>query len=194
MQRLTIIDSHTGGEPTRLVVDGGPDLGTRAACRAPRALPARVRPLPLGRRQRAARLGRDRRRAARRAGGPRLRRRRDLLQQRRLPRHVRPRHDRPGRDAGASRAGSGPACIASKRRSAPSPRRCTRTAKSPWNNVPSWRERKDVTVDVPGHRRGDGRRRLGRQLVLPGRGARPGARARERRGAHRFLAGACARR
>lgn len=27
MQRLTIVDSHTGGEPTRLVVAGGPDLG-----------------------------------------------------------------------------------------------------------------------------------------------------------------------
>jgi len=25
---LTIVDSHTGGEPTRLIVDGGPDLGT----------------------------------------------------------------------------------------------------------------------------------------------------------------------
>ncbi|HZM48341.1 MAG TPA: proline racemase family protein, partial [Burkholderiales bacterium] len=28
MQRLTIIDSHTGGEPTRVIVAGGPDLGT----------------------------------------------------------------------------------------------------------------------------------------------------------------------
>ncbi|MCO5104299.1 MAG: 4-hydroxyproline epimerase [Burkholderiaceae bacterium] len=28
MQRIQIIDSHTGGEPTRLVVDGFPDLGT----------------------------------------------------------------------------------------------------------------------------------------------------------------------
>ncbi|WEF35025.1 4-hydroxyproline epimerase [Pseudoduganella chitinolytica] len=28
MQRLDIIDSHTGGEPTRLIVAGGPDLGT----------------------------------------------------------------------------------------------------------------------------------------------------------------------
>lgn len=28
MKTLTIIDSHTGGEPTRLVVSGGPDLGT----------------------------------------------------------------------------------------------------------------------------------------------------------------------
>ncbi len=27
MQKITIIDSHTGGEPTRTVVSGGPDLG-----------------------------------------------------------------------------------------------------------------------------------------------------------------------
>ena len=27
LQRIGVIDSHTGGEPTRLVVDGGPDLG-----------------------------------------------------------------------------------------------------------------------------------------------------------------------
>jgi 4-hydroxyproline epimerase len=27
MQRIRVIDSHTGGEPTRVVVDGGPDLG-----------------------------------------------------------------------------------------------------------------------------------------------------------------------
>lgn len=27
MQRIKIIDSHTGGEPTRIIVDGGPDLG-----------------------------------------------------------------------------------------------------------------------------------------------------------------------
>jgi 4-hydroxyproline epimerase len=27
MKTLTIVDSHTGGEPTRLVIDGGPDLG-----------------------------------------------------------------------------------------------------------------------------------------------------------------------
>ena len=26
-QRIAIVDSHTGGEPTRLVLDGGPDLG-----------------------------------------------------------------------------------------------------------------------------------------------------------------------
>ena len=27
MQRIRVIDSHTGGEPTRVVVEGGPDLG-----------------------------------------------------------------------------------------------------------------------------------------------------------------------
>jgi proline racemase len=27
MQRISVIDSHTGGEPTRLVIAGGPDLG-----------------------------------------------------------------------------------------------------------------------------------------------------------------------
>ena len=27
MKRIAIVDSHTGGEPTRVVIDGGPDLG-----------------------------------------------------------------------------------------------------------------------------------------------------------------------
>ena len=27
LQRIRVIDSHTGGEPTRLVLEGGPDLG-----------------------------------------------------------------------------------------------------------------------------------------------------------------------
>ncbi len=27
MNNITIIDSHTGGEPTRLIIDGGPELG-----------------------------------------------------------------------------------------------------------------------------------------------------------------------
>jgi 4-hydroxyproline epimerase len=26
-KRLKVIDSHTGGEPTRIIVEGGPDLG-----------------------------------------------------------------------------------------------------------------------------------------------------------------------
>ena len=28
MQRIKVIDSHTGGEPTRIIIEGGPDLGT----------------------------------------------------------------------------------------------------------------------------------------------------------------------
>ena len=28
MQTIEVIDSHTGGEPTRVIVDGGPDLGS----------------------------------------------------------------------------------------------------------------------------------------------------------------------
>lgn len=28
MEKISVIDSHTGGEPTRIIVDGGPDLGT----------------------------------------------------------------------------------------------------------------------------------------------------------------------
>src|SRR5215510_15092749 len=26
--RIKVVDSHTGGEPTRVVIEGGPDLGT----------------------------------------------------------------------------------------------------------------------------------------------------------------------
>src|SRR5262245_58575654 len=28
MRRIQVVDSHTGGEPTRVVIDGGPDLST----------------------------------------------------------------------------------------------------------------------------------------------------------------------
>src|SRR4051794_40785665 len=28
LQRVRVIDTHTGGEPTRVVIEGGPDLGT----------------------------------------------------------------------------------------------------------------------------------------------------------------------
>ena len=28
MQKIRVIDTHTGGEPTRLVIDGFPDLGS----------------------------------------------------------------------------------------------------------------------------------------------------------------------
>ena len=60
------------------------------------------------------------------------------------------------------------ASIGSKRRWASSRARCTPDGTVTVENVPSYRQRKDVAVDVDGHRSRDGRRRLGRELVLPG--------------------------
>ena len=40
--RIRVIDSHTGGEPTRVVIEGGPDLGKGSVAR-PREASARVR-------------------------------------------------------------------------------------------------------------------------------------------------------
>ncbi len=117
--------------------------------RAPRPLPRRARRVAPRHRQRAARLRRDRRRAAVRAARRRQHVRRDLLQQRRLHRHVRPRHDRPRRHARAPRPHRSRAITGSKRRSAPSPRRCTPTARSRVANVPSYRHATQVRVDVP---------------------------------------------
>ena len=31
MRKVSVVDSHTGGEPTRIVVSGGPDLGAGTA-------------------------------------------------------------------------------------------------------------------------------------------------------------------
>ena len=36
MQRIRVIDSHTGGEPTRVVIEGGPELGTGSLSVGPR--------------------------------------------------------------------------------------------------------------------------------------------------------------
>ena len=33
MKQVSVIDSHTGGEPTRVVIAGGPDLGGQGAVR-----------------------------------------------------------------------------------------------------------------------------------------------------------------
>ena len=53
---MRVIDSHTEGEPTRLIVEGGPASGIRAARGATQALRRAVRPLSQLRRERAARL------------------------------------------------------------------------------------------------------------------------------------------
>ena len=57
MQEIRVIDSHTAGEPTRLVLDGGPALGSGPLEERAARLPRGVRRLPFGHRQRAARFG-----------------------------------------------------------------------------------------------------------------------------------------
>ena len=103
LKRISVIDTHTGGEPTRVVIAGGPELGNgsmaerlavfrdrhdafrSAVVNEPRGSDVMVGAILLP------------------AGRSRMRRRGDLFQQRRLSRHVRPRHHRRGRGAGASR-------------------------------------------------------------------------------------------
>ena len=73
VHRIQVIDSHTGGEPTRVVIAGGPDLGGGSMAERLAVFREQSRHVPLGRRQRAARLGRDGRRPALRAGRSRVR-------------------------------------------------------------------------------------------------------------------------
>ena len=120
---------------------------------------ARSRPGPLAERRERFRRELDRfrsavvneprgsrrrgRRAARAARRPVLRRRRHLLQQRRLPRHVRPRHDRPGghaRPPRAHRAGRPPDRDARRAPSRATLHRGRRRVTS--SNVPSYRTRR----------------------------------------------------
>ena len=56
VQRVRVIDSHTGGEPTRLVVSGGPDLGKGSLAERLRRFRDEHDRLSLGGRERAARL------------------------------------------------------------------------------------------------------------------------------------------
>ncbi len=186
-----IIDSHTAGEPTRVVVSGGPDLGDGDMAQRRDRFRDGARCMAPGDRQRAARLGRARGSAAVRAGRRRERVRRDLLQQRRLHRHVRPRHDRRGRDARAprpDRAGRSPDRNAGRRRDGDAARRRHRH-----------RGQRAVVSSRDARRRGRSRsrrrawrRRLGRQLVLPLRRPWPAARIRPRRRAD-GVRDACAR-
>ena len=151
---IQVIDSHTGGEPTRVVIAGGPDLGggplaELGILRRNTTVPPAV--------IRTARLRRAGRRAAVRARRAGVRRRRHLLQQRRLPRHVRPRHHRPGRDARPPRPHRAPATIAS-------------TPRSAWSTATLARRRRGLaSTNVPSCR----------TAARPGRrGARPSARSR----------------
>ena len=80
MQRIHVIDSHTGGEPTRVVIDGGPDLGDGPLAERLAIFRDPIRCLPLRDRRRTTRLGRAGRRAADVAGRFNLRGGCDLLQ------------------------------------------------------------------------------------------------------------------
>ena len=156
------------------MIDGWSGSRCRSARRTRGSASATIRRLAFGHRQRAARLGRDRRRAAVRAASRRLQLRRHLLQQRRLSRHVRPRHHRPGRLAGACRATRARQRCASTRRWARSTRELHADGRIDVDNVPSYRKAQGVAVEVPGVGAGARRRRLGRQLVLPGATRRAG--------------------
>ena len=57
--RIEVIDTHTGGEPTRVVIAGGPDLGAGTMAERLAVFRDRHDAVSLGRGQRAARLGRD---------------------------------------------------------------------------------------------------------------------------------------
>ena len=173
-RRISVIDSHTGGEPTRVVVAGGPDLGARPA-----------------RRTRPASSANDSTRSARASSTSRAAPTcwsahcscephepgcvggRDLLQQRRHARHVRPRHDRPGRHARPPRAASRRASTASRRRSASSTATlhdAHRVTVGTCRATAARRTWRSTSTDWAGDRR----HRLGRQLVLPREGSRRG--------------------
>ena len=91
---LRIIDSHTGGEPTRVVISGG--TGPRRGHDGGEGgnPPARSRLAAGFGLQRTARARGDGRCLVVRSAGAGLPLRRDILQQRLQPRHVHPRHHR----------------------------------------------------------------------------------------------------
>ena len=173
---MRVIDSHTEGEPTRVIVDGGPR--SRATARSPNggadlrpsSIICAASPLtePRGHDAMVGALSVQ-------AGRPLLRRRRHLLQQCRLSRHVRPRNDRRLRSRSPIWGGLRPDGIASIRRSESSASTLSIPQSATIENVESYRHSRGVEVERL--RFGDRarRRRLGRQLVLPDRGRARGA-------------------
>ena len=185
MSVVRVIDSHTCGEPTRLVLEGGPDLGSGPLSDRLAPLPRPLRQLPFRDRQRAARLGRRRRRAA-----------------------VRRRTAATAASASSSSTTSAISACAATARSASSRRSRTgpgaaRAGQDRYAGRPGGRsaargpaghdfQRDQLPQAQAGRRRGARRRRsarrhrLGRQLVLPRRAPRAAHRPAERRRAHRF--------
>ena len=150
IQRVNVIDSHTEGEPTRVVIEGGPDLGSG----------------PLAERRERFRDSHDTFRSAVvneprgsdvlvgallcSSGRSDLRGRRDFFQQRRLPEHVRPRHHRADGHAGAS--GTHPARRTSHRNAGGRGHRLAASiGEVTIKNVPAYRLAQGVKIDVPGY-------------------------------------------
>ena len=126
---VRVIDSHTGGEPTRVVLDGGPALGAGPLAERRDRFRDAFRRVSIGHRERAARVGSFGRGVARESAPRRLRSRRDLLQQRGILGDVRTRHHRtrrlaPLRRAARARLGSHRYARGCRCRPA-----CTRTAR-----------------------------------------------------------------
>ena len=171
---IEVIDSHTGGEPTRVVIAGGPDLGTGPlAERRERSGASSTASAPPSSTSRAARTSSSARCSSR-------------------------RRTRRARPASSSSTTSATSACAATARSASWPRSRTWAGSSPATHrieTPVGdrhrdaasgrrglgRQRRQLAHAEGGHRgrarprRGHRRRRLGRQLVLPGRGPRAGS-------------------
>ena len=169
--RIKAIDSHTGGEPTRVVMAGGPDLGSGTM--AERLLRFRERFDDF----RSAMVNEPRGTDA--IVGALLCEPSDptcdagviFFNNVGLSGDVRPRHHRAGRHAGAPGAGSAgqhPDRTAGGQRWRPG---STPTAASPSATWPSYRHRRRRGGGGAGHRHGVWRCRLGRELVFPGAAA-----------------------
>ena len=170
MHRIQVIDSHTGGEPTRLVV-GGPRPRPRQHGRAPaRCWRATTTTAARATVQRAARHRRDGRRAAVRAGRRRTRAA-GVIFFNNVGYLGMCGHGTIGLVvvAGAPGPHRRRASTASRRRSAPSTATLHDDGAVTVRNVPATGTCTQVPVDVPGHGPRARRRRLGRQLVLPRR-------------------------
>ena len=180
MQRISVIDTHTGGEPTRVVISGGPDLGSGSM---------------------ADRLAvfRDRHDTFRSAvvGEPRGS---DVMVGAILLPPVDPScaagvifYNNVGYLGMCGHGTIGVAvALAHLGRIGPGSHRLETPVGTVTvslegrnlvtiDNVPSYRLTKGAKVDVPGLRNLHGRRRLGGQLVLPGARARRDVERRERR-------------
>ena len=147
---IRVVDSHTEGEPTRVVIEGWPEPDGRhdgrAARRSPSTVRSSARAVVCEPRGHAA----DRRSAAHSARERRLVVGDHLLQQRDVPRHVRPRPDRRRPHARIPRPAAARASRASIHRPAALQPNSNADGSVTIENVASRCHALDVEVDVPG--------------------------------------------